>query len=128
MASPGRGSYQKGANYERKIAKLFQDEFGVQVKRTGAQESAKVHGGDVNTHRGNDSILNDFFWECKARESWSIIDWLEKAQDDEGQLGRPAVVVATRNHADDYAFLRLRDFIRILRELDSYRKEAARSF
>ena len=60
MASPGRGSYQKGANYERRIAKLFQDEFGVQVKRTGAQESAKVHGGDVNTHRGNDSILNDF--------------------------------------------------------------------
>lgn len=120
MARPGRGSYQKGANYERKIAKLFQEKFGVQVKRTGAQESAKVHGGDVNTYRGNDSVLNDFFWECKARESWSIIDWLKKAQDDSGF--RPAIVVATRNHENDYAFLRLEDLIRILVELDGYRK------
>lgn len=127
MASPGRGSYQKGANYERKIAKLLSDTFGVVVKRTGAQESAKVHGGDVNTHRGNDSILNDFFWECKAREAWSIIDWLKKAQDDEGQIGRPAVVVATRNNEADYAFMRLEIFLRLLKELDSYRKEAAKN-
>ena len=121
MASRGRGSYQKGANYERKIAKILADTFAVTVKRTGAQESAKVHGGDVNAHRGEKTVINDFFWECKARESWSLIDWLKKAQDDSGF--RPALVVATRNHEDDYAFMRLSDFLRILKELDGYRKE-----
>lgn len=121
MASRGAGSYKKGADFERKIAKLFSEKFGVQVKRTGAQESSKVHGGDVNAHRGEKTILNDFFWECKARESWSLIDWLQKAQDDSGF--RPAVVIATRNYEAEYAFLKLEDFIRLLIELDGYRNE-----
>jgi len=121
MASRGAGSYKKGADYERKIAKILSNTFGVNVKRTGAQESAKVHGGDVNAHRGEQTVLNDFFWECKCRESWSLIDWLAKAQDDSGF--RPAVVIATRNREADYAFLKLEDFLRILSELDGYRKE-----
>lgn len=123
MAKPGRGSYVKGANFERKIAKLLSQKFGVDVKRTGAQESAKVHGGDVNTHRGNKSVLNDFFWECKAREQWDLIGWLKKAQDDEGLIGRPAVVVATRNNQDDYVFLKFSDFLNILQQIDMERKK-----
>ena len=121
MASRGKGARNKGANYERKLAKILSDRFGVKVKRTGAQESAKVHGGDVNAHRGEDTILNDFFWEAKCREAWQIIDWLKKAQDDSGM--RPAIVVATKNNEDDYAFLKLDDLLRILVELDGYRKE-----
>ena len=121
MASRGRGSYQKGANYERDLAKIFAETFGVTVKRTGAQESSKIHGGDFNAHRSEKTVMNDFFWEAKCRESWSVIDWLKKAQDDSGF--RPAIVIATRNHEDDYAFLKLADFLRILKELDGYRKE-----
>ena len=123
MASVGRGARNKGANYEREIAKKLSAKFGVDVKRTGAQESAKVHGGDVNAAKYQDTILNDFFWELKKREAWSIIDWYKKACDDRGGFMTKVVVVASKNNADDYVFMSLDDFTSILVELDGYRKE-----
>lgn len=122
MASIGRGSRNKGANYERQIAKLLADKFGVIVKRTGAQEKWKVHGGDVNAAKFQNTILTDFFWELKKRESWSIIDWFKKACDDCKGMMQIPVVVASKNNEDDYAFLRLSDFLALLKELDGYRK------
>lgn len=121
MASIGRGAREKGAKFERKIAKILKDKFGVEVKRTGAQEKWKMYGGDVNAPRHIDTILNDFFWECKARENWSIIDWYIKAADD-AETNQIPVVVATKNHNNNYVFLTLQDFIGILKELEEYRK------
>lgn len=123
MASRGAGSHKKGADYERKIAKYLSQAFGTEVKRTPAQESAKIHGGDVNAHKGDDTILTDFFWELKKRETWSIIDWYKKAVDDCGATRQIPIVVASKNNEDDYVFMSLKDFTRILRELDGYRKE-----
>ena len=123
MASIGKGARDKGARFEREIAKILKDKFGVDVKRTGAQERWKVHGGDVNAPKYVDTILNDFFWECKARESWSIIDWYLKAVDDV-QTNQTPIVVATKNNHDNYVFLSLQDFLKIIYELDGYRKEA----
>lgn len=123
MASRGAGSYKKGADYERKIAKLLEHKFGVTVKRTPAQESAKIHGGDVNAPKYMNTILTDFFWELKCRESWSIIDWYKKAVDDAAGSSQIPIVVATKNHEDDYVFMSLTDFTRIIYELDGYRKE-----
>ena len=123
MASRGAGSHKKGADYERKIAKQLSELFGTTVKRTPAQESAKIHGGDVNAHKGDDTILVDFFWELKKREAWSILDWYKKAKDDCSGTRQMPIVVASKNNEDDYVFLSLSDFSRILRELEGYRKE-----
>ena len=122
MASTGRGARDKGANFEREIAKILKKSFGVDVRRTGAQERWKVHGGDVNAPKYVDTILNDFFWELKCQETWSILDWYLKAVDD-AQPNQIPVVVATRNYHDNYVFLTLRDFNRILQELEGWRKE-----
>lgn len=122
MASIGKGARQKGANFEREVAKILKDKFNVDVRRTGAQERWKVDGGDVNAPKHIDTILNDFFWECKARENWSIIDWYLKAVDDT-QTKQMPVVVATKNYHNNYVFLTLQDFTRILKELEDYRKE-----
>jgi hypothetical protein len=122
MASRGAGAYKKGADYERKIAKYLQSLFGIEVKRTPAQESAKVHGGDVNAPKYLNSILSDFFWELKRRESWDLIGWHKKACDDAGMSRQIPVVVTTKNREEDYVFLKLSDFARLLKELDGYRK------
>lgn len=124
MASPGRGARNKGANYERKIAKRLADKFGIDVKRTGGTERSKiVNKGDVNASKYNDTILNDFFWELKCRESWSILNWYQKAVDDAQGTTLKPLVVASKNHERDYVFIELEDFLSILYELEGYRKE-----
>lgn len=118
-------SRDKGAAYEREIAKILHDKFGVDVKRTGAQERWKAHGGDVNAPEYENTILKDFFWECKNRESWSILEWYKKARDDNQTARKSTVVIASKNREENYVFLSLNDFLRILYELDGYRKEKA---
>ena len=82
MARRGSGSQKKGSDYERKIARKLKERFGVDVKRTGTQERWKSHGGDVNAPSYSDTILTDYFWECKKRESWAILNWYKKAETD----------------------------------------------
>ena len=122
MASIGRGARDKGANYERRVAKILSAKFGVPVKRTGSQERWGFYSGDVNAPKNIKTILNDFFWECKNREAWAILNWFSKAKDDVRGDSMP-VVVASKNNEDDYVFLTLQDFLKILYELEGYRKE-----
>ncbi len=123
MASIGKGSQDKGKNFERKLAKILKNKFGVEVKRTGSQERWKSHRGDVNAAAWENTILTDFHWECKNRQSWSIIDWYKKSNDDNYGTNKKTLVVATKNNEDDYVFLTLNDFLNILYELEGYRKE-----
>jgi len=123
MASPGKGSQKKGADYERAIANKLKLKFGVDVKRTGAQERWKSIGGDVNAPSYVDTILNRFQIECKKRESWAILNWFKKTQDESGPQGRIPIVVASKNHEKDYLFMEFDDFIKILNELEGYIKE-----
>jgi Holliday junction resolvase len=126
MASKGKGARDKGANYERDIAKRFTSRFGIEVNRTGSQERWSYYGGDIHAAQGIDTVLNDFFFELKNRENLpkTIIKWLKKAQDDaEGSFKRP-VVITTKNFEDDYIFMELDNFEDILYELEGYRKES----
>lgn len=123
MASPGRGSQQKGKNHEREIAKLLSVTFGVDVRRTPSPERWKTIKGDVNVGTWVKSIVADFMWECKNRESWNILDWYRKAADDTEGTYKIPVVVASKNNETNYVFLSLEHFLRILKELDGYRKE-----
>lgn len=115
-------SREKGAVFERDFARKLKGVFGVDVKRTGAQERWKAHGGDVNAPEYSKTILTNFFWELKNRETWSILDWYKKARDDNGSPSKIPVVVATKNREEEYVFLSFKDFSRILLELDGYRK------
>lgn len=123
MASIGKGARDKGAAFERRTANLFTEKFGVEVRRTGAQERWKSsNGGDVNPRKSQDTVLNDFFFELKCQEKWSLLEWYKKAVDDVGGMHQIPMVIATKNYEDSYAFLKLDDMIRILVELDGYRK------
>jgi hypothetical protein len=123
MASVGKGARDKGANFERDIARKLATAFGVEVRRTGAQERWKsTNGGDVNARKGEDTVLNDFFFELKCQEKWNLLEWYKKAVDDVGGMHQIPMVVAKKNRESEYCFLKLDDMIRLLQELDGYRK------
>ena len=122
MASRGRGSQAKGKNHEREVAKLISDALGIDFRRTPSPERWKAVKGDGNAPSWQKTIAHDFMWEMKCRESWAILDWYKKAVDDcEGTYRKP-VVVASKNNEDNYVFLSFKDFMKILVELDGYRK------
>ncbi|NHZ84892.1 MAG: hypothetical protein GWP19_03315 [Planctomycetia bacterium] len=124
MASRGRGSRVKGGTFERRIAKLLQEQFDVSVKRSGAQEQWKHSVGDLQPDPKSDTILNNYFWECKNRESMgkALLDWYKKAKSDAEKGGKIPLVVATKNQEDDYVFIRLEDFLELLEDLSNHKK------
>lgn len=123
MASRGRGARNKGANFERDLAKKLSQHFGLDVKRTGGTERSKiVNKGDVNASKFQDTILNEIFWEAKNRESWAVLDWYKKACDDAAGTVLKPVVVCTKNFEKEYVFMSLDDLLSILYELEGYRK------
>lgn len=122
MAKPGSGSQQKGKNHERGVAKIISEALGVDVRRTPSPERWKLVKGDMNAAPWVKTISNDFMWEAKCRESWAILDWYKKAKDDAEGTSKTPVVVASKNFEDNYVFLTLTDFLKILKELDGYRQ------
>ena len=114
-------SQKKGKAYERHLANKLKDWFKEDVRRTGAQEKWKSRSGDVNP-RNSSSILGRYHWEAKKREAWAILEWWKKAKDD-AETYRTPVVVASRNNEDDYVFMKLEDFLKLLKELDGFLKK-----
>ena len=123
MASIGRGSRMKGAKFERKLADILSEKFGVVVKRSGAQEQWKHGKGDVEANPNEETIVHRFFWEAKKRESWAILKWYKKAVNDATPSGKIPVVVASKNQEDMYAFLKLSDFLDLLKENENTKKD-----
>jgi len=110
----GAMSKRKGANYERKIAKLLSDAFDTKVSRIPMSGALPDWKGDLRDLTG---VLKDFVWECKCQEKLNI--WSALLQAEREALGstRIPVVVFTRNNAGkDYVALDLRDFLSILAE------------
>ncbi len=124
----GKSSRNKGANYERTIAKVFKEKLGVELKRTPqsggfAKDSSKgdeFRGDIVSIDDTIDFILH---LECKDQTTWSLPAWLIQAEEDcpEGKV--PVVVFHRRQknkygkriqEAGDYVALSLEDFLDIV--------------
>jgi len=124
----GKSSKNKGANYERTIAKIFKEKLGVELKRTPqsggfAKNSSKgdEFRGDIVSIDGTvDFILHV---ECKSHKTWKLKEWIRQSKEDcpEGKI--PIVVFhqGQRNEngkrveeAGDYVALSLEDFLDIV--------------
>jgi hypothetical protein len=78
MASPGRGARQKGANFERTIAKQLSADLGLVFKRgLGQTRSALLEGGDVQCES-----LPQYHFELKHHKRVSISAAMKQAQRD----------------------------------------------
>lgn len=93
MASAGRGSNRRGADFERKICGWFRDVWGVAAERVRAGRA--IDGGDV-VWPGSER----FHLDCKSRKSvpLSLFDEIEQ---EAVTAGRVPVMVVDRVGSGD---------------------------
>lgn len=128
----GEGSKRKGATYERKIAKIFRDVFGIELSRTPQSGGFAKKSTKADAFRGDITCLDDtvdfkLHLECKDQKTWKLKDWLNQASSDcpEGHI--PVVVFhkAQENkdgrrveESNDYVALSLEDFMKLIHKED----------
>jgi len=111
---------KKGKRFERLCAKMLNDKFGTNVRRTPQSGGMSIKGDIIDINP--DSILSEFHFECKNQEKLNIWKALAQAKNDKPRH-RNAVVVFTKNHETEYVALEFEDFMNIIKELEDLRNE-----
>lgn len=115
----GRRSRNKGASFERLIAKKFKEFFGVDLVRTPqsggfAKKSVKAdefRGDIVSADKDKELLLHI---ECKNAQTWSLPAWLRQAEGDCPKDKIPCVIMHKPNSSQDYVTLKLEDFMSLV--------------
>lgn len=116
-SAKGKMSKNKGANYERKISKIFSDFFGYSFIRTplsggfAKQETSQDFKGDITPADRNKPF--PFLVECKNQERINIKDWIKQAQE-ESAANKIPLVIFHMNRGEDYVCLNLKHFLSII--------------
>ena len=117
MASRGKGARNKGASYERKIAKILEERTGVQLERTplsggfAKANSSAALKGDINTIDKNIDL--HLHIECKNQKKWALRQWYKQAKED-CPKGKKPVVVFHEDRGEDFIMLTLGDFLQLV--------------
>ncbi len=112
---------QKGKRFELQIAKLLNEKFGANVKRTPNSGGLSIKGDIMDTQ----GILSEFHFELKNQEKLNIWKALQQARNDK-RIGKIPLVIFTKNHEKDYAALELDDLLNLILEVAEYREIAGR--
>ena len=126
----GKNSKRKGGQFERDIAKKFQDRYGVELKRTPQSGGFAKKSDKADDYRGDITIVDTkqmlaLHIECKNTKNWSLPTWLRQAEEDCPSDRTPIVVFHQHNTSKNYVCLSLEDFF-LLVEKDKVVKK--RSF
>jgi Holliday junction resolvase len=117
----GRKSRNKGALFERKIAKLLEAAWGIKLTRTpqsgGFRKDVETFRGDIVPADGN--IRMRFHFELKNQKTWSLPQWIRQAESDCAQGKIPVVVFHRHESAEDYVCLSLDDFLKVAKREDA---------
>lgn len=107
MAKPGRGARMKGANFERKIAKLLTEHTGIEWQRglgqarKGGSEIADVYSEEVpGVH-----------FEAKRHIRCNIKAAMRQALGDVSESGKLPIVVTKDDRAEILVTMRFEDWI-----------------
>lgn len=128
LSKRGRASKNKGATYEREIAKKFKDHYGIELVRTPQSGGFAKKSTKADSFRG-DIITVDkdldlkLHIECKSQKTWQLKSWIEQSQDDcpEGKV--PTVIMKKQNtntkvtekgNQQDLVVIDLNDFFRLV--------------
>ena len=130
----GKNNRNKGANYEREIAKHFSDIYPeLDLKRT-PQSGGFAKSSTNSVIKGDISNLNEemdfnLHIECKNQKSLALFKWYDQAREECPQGKTPIVIFKKQQKIeegkvvqkkDDYVCLRLEDFLSMLKETTSY--------
>ena len=108
-------SKQKGARFERNLAKILRGEYGYGAARRTAQYCG-------NTGEASDVVgLPGLHIEAKHQEQMRIYDWMAQAVRDAEAGGKNCLpaVFHKKNNADILVTMRMEDFMVIYREWEA---------
>ena len=115
----GKRSRNKGASFERTIAKKFKERYGVDLVRTpqsggfakNVKKAVEFRGDVVSADNSIELVLHI---ECKNTKSWSLPSWILQAESDcpEGKI--PVVIFHKHGTSKDYISLSLEDFFKLV--------------
>lgn len=123
----GRRSRNKGSSFERVIAKLFQDKYGIEFVRTPQsggfaknKQSEGFKGDIVPVSKDTEFGLHV---ECKNTKSWSLPKWFEQAESDAPKGRVPVVIFHKHGTSKNYIALSLEDFFSLVGKDKIFGKE-----
>lgn len=106
-------SKQKGARYERELARVLRD-YGYETRRT-----AQYCG---NTGDASDVVgLPGIHIEAKHQEKMMLYDWIEQAKRDSKGTGNLPAVFHRKNNSNTLVTMELDDWIQLYREWEAGR-------
>ena len=119
LVRQGKNAKRKGGQYERDIAKKFQDQYGVELKRTPQSGGFAKKSDKADDYRGDITIVDTkqmlkLHIECKTHKTLSIPKWISQAEEDcpEGRI--PIIVFHQYNSSKDFVCLSIEDFLNLV--------------
>lgn len=115
----GRTSRQKGAQYERVVAKKFEECYGIKFARTPQSGGFAKNTSSVEDFRGDiiplDRSVNlKLHIECKNQKTWNVSKWVEQAEQDCPEEKIPLVVFKRFNSSKNYVTMSLENFFKLV--------------
>lgn len=115
----GKNSKRKGSQFERYVAKKFQNRYGVELKRTPQSGGFSKKSDKADDFRGDITIVDKkqflkLHIECKNQKTWSLRNWLEQAESDCPEGRTPIVIFHQYNTSKDYVCMSLEDFFNLV--------------
>ena len=119
LVKQGKNAKRKGGQYERNIAKKFQEKYGVELKRTPQSGGFAKKSDKADDYRGDITIVDTkqmllLHIECKTHKSWSLPAWIRQAEEDCPEDRTPIVVFHQYNTSKDYVCVSLDDFLSLV--------------
>ena len=115
----GKRAKRKGGQYERDIAKRFQERYGVELKRTPQSGGFAKKSEKADDYRGDITIVDTklmlkLHLELKNQKTLSLPKWLKQAKEDCPEDRTPIVIFHQHNSSEDYVCFRLEDFFKLV--------------
>ena len=115
----GKRSRNKGATFERKVAKTLQTAYNEEFVRTPQSGGFVKNNAKAGEFRGDvipadEGVSSKLHIECKNAKTWSLSQWLKQAQSDCPKGKIPCVVFHQDGTSNDFITMSLKDFLSLI--------------
>lgn len=112
----GRTSRNKGSSFERVIAKILENIWGIELVRTPQSGGFAKNKTSAEKFRGDivpaDSTIDlALHIECKNSKTWSLPKWLQQSESDCPSDKVPVVIFHKHNTSTNYIAMDLNHFL-----------------
>ncbi len=115
----GKRAKNKGSSYERTLAKMFGNRYGIELKRTPQSGGFSKKSEKADDFRGDITLVDKdlelkVHIEAKNQKTWKLKEWITQAENDCPDGRVPVVVFHQHNTSRDYVCIPLSGFFEIV--------------